>query len=98
MFAVNFNKITMPTEVALIDNLKSITSINSTIGFVPTMVPCTTDIFPTQQSLEENDTTVVSINPTQFNNNPEDLLKYPRTLEEDIKIAFKSKHYCLRSR
>lgn len=41
-----------------------------------------------EQSVKENAVTVMSlfINPTQFDN-PDDLAKYPRTLEQDIKIA-----------
>lgn len=74
-------------KAALKGYLKTIKTPNSTIGFVPTMGALHQGhLALMQRSLKENDDTVVSIfvNPTQFNN-PEDLEKYPRTLEEDVR-------------
>ena len=90
MFAYYFNKTAMHIfygKAALIDFLKAIKTNNSTIGFVPTMGALHQGhLSLMQQSMTNTNTTVVSIfvNPTQFNN-PEDLAKYPRTLEDDLK-------------
>ena len=92
-FANYFNKTAMHIfyeKATLIDYLKSIKTSDFNIGFIPTMGALHQGhLSLMQQSMQENQLSVVSIfvNPTQFNN-PEDLAKYPRTLEQDIqKIA-----------
>jgi pantoate--beta-alanine ligase len=74
-------------KAPLIAHLNSSQFIDSTIGFVPTMGALHDGhLALMERSIRENGYTVVSIfvNPTQFNN-PDDLAKYPRTLEEDVR-------------
>ena len=79
-------------EVSLLQKYLGLSGENTQTGFVPTMGALHKGhLSLIEQSIAENDITVVSIyvNPTQFDRE-EDLKKYPRTLENDLEMLEKA--------
>ncbi|MGK7391493.1 MAG: pantoate--beta-alanine ligase [Candidatus Cyclobacteriaceae bacterium M2_1C_046] len=79
-------------DIASLKQELKTSSYSRTLGFVPTMGALHQGhISLIEASKKNNDLTICSIfiNPTQFNN-PEDLKKYPRTLEKDISMLIEA--------
>ena len=78
----------LTTKLEIIRQVEACIRQNKTIGLVPTMGALHEGHAAlVRRAVQENDVCVVSVfvNPTQFNN-PEDLQKYPRTLDKDVEL------------
>lgn len=78
----------LTTKKDIIRQVEACIRQNKTIGLVPTMGALHEGHAAlVRTAVAENDVCVVSVfvNPTQFNN-PEDLKKYPRTLDKDVAL------------
>ena len=85
----NYNRMKVyKTKSELKDFLSKIKDAKKSIGFIPTMGALHEGhLSLVKKAKKKNDITVVSIfvNPTQFNNN-DDLVKYPKTFDNDVKL------------
>ena len=83
------NRVEVFSSIAGFTEYRNSLGKNQKVGFVPTMGALHAghaDLI--RRSASENDICILSVfvNPTQFNN-PEDLLKYPRTFSQDLLLA-----------
>lgn len=79
---------TFYNKIELSAYIEALKAKGHSVGFVPTMGALHNGhLSLVRAGFDKNDVIVVSIfvNPTQFNNN-EDLLKYPRTLDDDVAL------------
>lgn len=86
------SKIQVFTSIVEFTRYRDALKHSEKVGFVPTMGALHAGHAELiKRSAANNDHTILSIfvNPTQFNN-PDDLKKYPRTLEQDLLAAEKS--------
>lgn len=80
------------TSKELVELIATLKNSNSNIGFVPTMGALHSGhISLLEKAIQENEIVICSIfvNPTQFND-PKDLEKYPRPIEQDILLLAKA--------
>ncbi|MFT4756189.1 MAG: pantoate--beta-alanine ligase, partial [Vicingaceae bacterium] len=78
-------------KAVMLDQVKAWKVKGKSVGLVPTMGALHQGHLElVRRSMRENDETICSIfvNPLQFNN-PEDLEKYPNTLQQDIELLQK---------
>ena len=90
--SIHFKMEVLKSKAELEKYIQEVKKNGKTIGFAPTMGALHRGHISLYEAARKNNDIVVSsifVNPTQFNN-PDDLQKYPRTVERDLKMLEES--------